>query len=110
KSKANKTGRKMLNRAKKVICHEQMMRLDNRINTPYVDLEYLWAQHPTLAHIYEMRKELQAIWQKSTQNMNEMAQDLQSWCQQAEASQIKALNDFAHYLRSYSMPDYLVQH
>ena len=104
KAKTNKAGKRMLNQAKKLICREQNGPAAVNDRTSQVDIRDLLAQHPNLKHIYEMRTALQAIWQKGAQNMNEMVRELQTWCQEAEASQIKSLNDFAEYLRSYSMP------
>lgn len=56
-----------------------------------------------LKTIYEKRLALQAIWQTAFTDKNERIDALKEWCQQAEASGIKALADFASLLRSYRL-------
>ena len=104
KSKTDRVGKKILNRVKVLICRDQIARIITKGKKPQADIRNLLAQHPNLERIYDMRKALQSIWQKGAQNINEMSQELQAWCLEAEASQIQALKDFADYLRSYSMP------
>jgi len=104
KSKTDRGGKKILNHVKFLICRDQMARIVAKGKKPQTDIRNLLAQHPNLERIYDMRNALQSIWQKGAQNINEMSQDLQAWCLEAEASQIQALRDFADYLRSYSMP------
>ncbi|WP_341709020.1 delta-9 fatty acid desaturase DesA [Halopseudomonas sp.] len=53
--------------------------------------------------IYEKRLALQQIWGRTSANSHEMLQALKDWCHQAEESGIKALQDFASHLRSYSL-------
>mgnify|MGYP002713164377 CR=1 FL=1 len=102
KSRIDKRKTALLKRAKFFISGERSLWLDR----PGVmqEVKSLLAQHPDLMHIYEMRKALQDIWHQGAHNMNGMMLALQEWCQRAEASQIKALHEFADYLRSYSIP------
>ncbi|WP_304639264.1 delta-9 fatty acid desaturase DesA [Pseudomonas sp.] len=53
--------------------------------------------------IYEKRLALQQIWGRTSANGQEMVQALRDWCAQAEASGIKALQEFAATLRTYSL-------
>ncbi|MDH3412572.1 MAG: fatty acid desaturase [Gammaproteobacteria bacterium] len=53
---------------------------------------------------YQFKRRLQAIWQERTASHEGLIRALQDWCREAEASGIRALQDFARTLPSYSMP------
>ncbi len=55
-----------------------------------------------LATIYAMRKELAAIWARSTASQEQLLKQLEDWCQRAEASGIEALQQFSRRLRAYA--------
>ncbi|MDP9602672.1 fatty acid desaturase [Variovorax sp. NFACC27] len=55
-----------------------------------------------LATMYSMRGELTALWSRSTSTGDQLARQLQDWCQRAEASGIVPLVDFSRRLRSYA--------
>lgn len=55
-----------------------------------------------LATMYSMRGELAALWGRSAATGEQLARQLQDWCQRAEASGIEALADFSRRLRSYA--------
>jgi stearoyl-CoA desaturase (delta-9 desaturase) len=55
-----------------------------------------------LATMYAMREELMALWGRSAATGEQLARQLQEWCQRAEASGIAPLKDFAQRLRSYA--------
>ena len=57
-----------------------------------------------LAKIYAMRQELAALWDRSTASSDQLLKELQDWCARAEASGIRALEEFSHKLRSYALP------
>jgi len=46
---------------------------------------------------------LQAIWQERTASHERLMQSLQEWCREAEASGIRALQEFAKTLPMYSV-------
>ena len=48
------------------------------------------------------RQRLQAIWQERSASQEGLLQSLQQWCREAEASGIRALQDFARTLPRYS--------
>lgn len=104
RSKADKAGKALLRKAKRLICRDQAATGGKALKVRREEVENLLRLHPNLTLIYEMRQALQAIWQKGAQNTHEIMQALQEWCQEAEASQIEALQEFAGYLRSYAMP------
>jgi len=65
-------------------------------------LTELFMHSRALQTMHEMRVELGAIWGRSTASREQLLQQLQDWCARAEASGIKALQDFALRLRSYA--------
>ncbi len=64
------------------------------------DVNSALAEHPRLAKLIAMREELRLCWTKTNVSADQLAHDLQAWCQRAEASGIQALQDFSHKLRS----------
>ena len=56
-----------------------------------------------LAKLYAMRQELMALWERSTVSSEQLLKDLQDWCARAEASGIRALEEFSLRLRSYAL-------
>ncbi|TJZ78742.1 DesA family fatty acid desaturase [Chitiniphilus eburneus] len=72
-------------------------------DTPVNDkphLDQLLAQSKTLEQVYQMRQELTRLWERSSLSRAELVKHLQDWCLRAEASGIKALQDFSLRLRS----------
>jgi len=65
-------------------------------------LTQLFAHSKVLKTMHEMRVELGAIWGRSNSSREQLLQQLQDWCARAEASGIKALQDFSLRLRSYA--------
>lgn len=65
-------------------------------------LKELFAHSKALQTMHEMRVELGAIWDRSHATREQLLQQLQEWCERAEASGIKALHDFSLRLRSYA--------
>jgi stearoyl-CoA desaturase (Delta-9 desaturase) len=66
-------------------------------------LQTLLDHSQSLKVIYEKRLALQQIWGRTSANGQDMVQALRDWCAQAEASGIRALQEFATTLRSYSL-------
>jgi stearoyl-CoA desaturase (delta-9 desaturase) len=56
--------------------------------------------HPHLAKLIAMREDLRALWTRTNVSAEQLVVDLQSWCQQAEASGIQALQEFSRKLRA----------
>jgi stearoyl-CoA desaturase (delta-9 desaturase) len=65
-------------------------------------LKELFTHSRALQTMHEMRVELGAIWERSTASREQLLLQLQDWCARAEASGIKALQEFALRLRSYA--------
>jgi stearoyl-CoA desaturase (delta-9 desaturase) len=55
-----------------------------------------------LQTVYSMRRELAALWERSTFSREQLVRQLQDWCQRAEASGIRPLAEFSQRLRSYA--------
>jgi stearoyl-CoA desaturase (delta-9 desaturase) len=97
--KADASGRRFLKQARIALVREdarldpqERYRLQNVLNTSQA-----------LRTVYEFRKRLQDIWNRTTAGHEKLLAALQEWCAQAEASGIKYLQEFAHSLRSYSL-------
>ncbi len=58
------------------------------------------AEHPVLDKLITMREELRQLWLNTSQSREQLTADLQAWCQRAEASGIKTLQDFSARLRA----------
>jgi stearoyl-CoA desaturase (delta-9 desaturase) len=56
-----------------------------------------------LQTVYQYKRKLQAIWQERTASHERLLQSLQEWCREAEASGIRALQEFAKTLPMYSV-------
>jgi len=56
-----------------------------------------------LAVVYQFKLRLQALWMERGATHESLMLALQEWCRQAEATGIKALEDFASSLRRYSL-------
>jgi len=56
----------------------------------------------SLATIYRMRQELNALWERSTDSSEQLLARLQDWCNRAEASGIAPLAQFSLQLKRYA--------
>lgn len=65
-------------------------------------LSELFQHSKALETMHLMRVELGVIWERSHFTRDQLLQKLQDWCDRAEASGIKALEDFSLRLRSYA--------
>lgn len=65
-------------------------------------LKQVFAHSRALQTMHEMRVELAALWERSNFTREQLLQQLQDWCARAEASGIRALQEFSLRLRSYT--------
>lgn len=65
-------------------------------------LAEILAHSKALQTMHEMRQELAAIWERSTASREQLLQQLQDWCNRAEASGIQTLREFSLRLRTYA--------
>lgn len=56
-----------------------------------------------LNQVYEYRERLSAIWAESAASQKELLEALQKWCQEAEATGVKSLREFASYIQGYTL-------
>lgn len=62
----------------------------------------LFRHSKALETMHNMRVELGAIWERSHSTRDQLLHQLQDWCNRAEASKIKALQEFSVRLRTYA--------
>lgn len=65
-------------------------------------LEELMASNVQLRKMIEMRRELQAIWSRSSATKEQLLSQLHTWCQRAEESGLTSLREFSLRLRRYA--------
>lgn len=68
-------------------------------------LQALLEQSQALETVYQYRQRLREVWEKTASSQENLLQSLQEWVRQAETSGVKALEEFAHTLRGYSLPE-----
>ena len=66
------------------------------------ELESALSQNKVLATLVTMRDDLTRVWASSTASSEQLLQDLQAWCQQAQQSGIQGLEQFALRLKRYA--------
>ncbi|MFT5391996.1 MAG: stearoyl-CoA desaturase (delta-9 desaturase), partial [Gammaproteobacteria bacterium] len=91
--------KELFRRAKLLLCREESL-LDEETRKTR---SRLLAQSDVLNVIYQSRLELQELWENRTASKDELLSCLHDWCQKAEASGIRALEEFSLRLRSYTM-------
>lgn len=64
-------------------------------------LQSILDRSQVLATVHRSRKQLQDVWDRTASSQEALLASLQQWCKEAEASGIKALQDFARSLRGY---------
>ncbi|HEX5374430.1 MAG TPA: fatty acid desaturase [Aquabacterium sp.] len=64
------------------------------------DVQKARAASPKLDKLITMREELRQLWTRTNVSADQLAADLQGWCQRAEASGIAALQEFSKTLRA----------
>jgi stearoyl-CoA desaturase (delta-9 desaturase) len=60
-------------------------------------------QSQRLHTVYQFKQQLKALWSRSSLNQAKRLQWLQEWCAEAERTGIDALQEFADYLRGYTL-------
>ncbi|MDH5446305.1 MAG: fatty acid desaturase [Gammaproteobacteria bacterium] len=66
-------------------------------------IEEILAQNERLETVYRLKQQLKMLWQNSSTQQNRRIQRLQAWCQEAEQTGIVALQEFAEYLKGYTL-------
>jgi len=83
---------------------ERWLHCDDRTlrHTERVKLAEVLSKSRALQTVYFMRRELMALWERSTASKEQLMHRLQDWCQRAEASGVRPLAEFSQRLRCYS--------
>jgi stearoyl-CoA desaturase (delta-9 desaturase) len=68
-----------------------------------LQLQAFVAQRPRVATLVEHRRRLAAVLEARSQNAADTLHALQAWCHEAEASGIRALQEFSARLKGYSL-------
>ena len=99
KTKTNLATRKLLKRCKQLItCPEIRMDAKARIN-----LEELLRESHAMQIVYDFGQRLQAIWMEKSATHESLLNSLREWCEEAEATGIEALQEFARSMRTYTL-------
>jgi stearoyl-CoA desaturase (Delta-9 desaturase) len=98
-SLADKSAQHLFRRAKLLLSRETSLLQDQH----HTHLQAMLDHSQALKTVYEKRLALQAIWAKTSSNGHEMLAAIKDWIQEAEASGIKALTEFADQLKTYSL-------
>lgn len=91
--------RDLLKRAKRALVRDES-RMDERARARRDTALHI---NERLQTVYEYRRRLQELFAARTLSQERLVQALQEWCANAEASGIKALQDFADHLRGYRL-------
>jgi stearoyl-CoA desaturase (delta-9 desaturase) len=86
-------------RVKKLLVREPVL-LDNQAQSK---LREVLEKSQALSTVHEFRERLSVLWSGANMSNEKLLQHLKDWIAQAEASRIKALQDFAASLRSYAL-------
>lgn len=98
-ARADARCRRLLRRARRAIVRDEV--LISVGDQQRLDLAL--AQSGRLATVYRYRLALQALWVRSQESHEALRRGLNEWCAEAEATGIKALEDFAHRLRGFTL-------
>lgn len=97
RSKAAEEQRGLFKHARKLLIRDKIV-VDAKAQSR---LDKLLKSNPSLQTVYDYRLKLQKLWERGEEKKDSLA-NLKEWCQQAEASSIKVLQDFAASLKGYA--------
>ena len=96
---ASKELRKLYQRAGKFMTSEHL-KLD--LNAREL-LDRVQQQSEKLKTVYQSKQKLKELWQHSASNSAKRVEQLQQWCDEARASGIQVLQEFANELQGYTL-------
>lgn len=99
KMRSSVAGKRILRQGKQFITWPEM-RMDE---TARARLEEMLKLYTNMQVVYEFSQRLQAIWNEKTASHEKLLQSLRRWCEEAEATGIEALEEFAQNLRCYTL-------
>jgi len=81
----------------------RLVRDERKLAAPErAELAAALAKSTPLQRAYELRRELEALWARSSASRDQLVRQLQEWCQRAEASGVAPIAEFSRRLRSYA--------
>lgn len=99
KRRSSLAGRRILRQGKQFITRPDF-RMDE---TARARLEEMLKYYTNMQVVYEFGQRLQALWNEKTASHEKLLQSLRKWCEEAEATGIDALEEFAQNLRCYTL-------
>ncbi len=95
----DRMGRQLIRRAKKLMTREDIKPDAKASET----IERVLQQDKTLATIYQFKQQLKEVWTRGAKGQPGRVERLQAWCTASEQSGIRALEEFAAFLRGYRL-------
>lgn len=96
---ADRSYKTALKRVQKAIIRERSL-----ITTPQMEhLNQILHNNLQLKTVYDYQQRLTEVWTRRYKNNEGMLKAVSEWCQEAEATGIRVLEEFARSLRSYSL-------
>lgn len=95
----DRSGRRLFKRARRLLIRDESL-LDREAKHK---LEALLDVSQQLRIVYAYKQRLQEIWKQPCFAHESPLNALREWCRQAEMTKIRALQDFAHSLRGYTL-------
>ncbi len=92
-------GRRLLRQVHKLMTREDIA----PDATARATLNDVLQKSQALATVYRFKSQLKALWAHTASDGAGRVERLEAWCNEAERSGIKALQDFANVLRSYTL-------
>ena len=99
--KADKQGRRLLKKAKKLLAVDEIL-LDRGKR---LKISRLLETNAKIKIIYDLRLELEEIWKQRGNDVTEVLVSLKAWVEKAESKQERALDEFVQTLSTYYMPE-----
>ncbi len=91
--------RRILRRARRLLPRSDLLLNESHRR----ELAMALSQSERLRVVYDFKKRLGALWNQTASSQEQLLHAVQDWCRQAEATGIRALQDFAQRLRGYAL-------
>ena len=99
--KADKQGRRLLKKARKLLAVDEIL-LDRGKR---IKIRQLLETNAKIKIIYDLRLELEEVWKQRGSDVTEVLTSLKAWVEKAESKQEAALDEFVQTLSTYYMPE-----
>ena len=95
----DRMGRRLIRRARKLLTREDIQPDLQAAET----IQRVLQQDKTIATIYHFKQQLKEVWARGSAGQASRVERLQAWCAASEQSGIRALEEFAEFLRGYRL-------